>query len=293
MANPVADHHVFQFTKNVEMLLQQTNSRLSGAVSTATYEGKAAQAVLQYGDIEMTKITAGTAAGNWMGDTVWGSIEHHQRWVLPTDFAVSLPIAHQDVIRMLVDPQSGYAKAIQAAHNRAVDTTIAAAALGANQTGEITAPASTPLPASQIITTTGGLTIEKLILAREKLDAAMVDPSDERYIVVSAKQISDLLKTTSVTSADYNTVRALVQGEVDSFVGFKFIQYEGLGLTDTTRFCFAFVKSGLHLGTWDNLMVRVDERPDKNYTRQIYARRTLGATRTQEKKVVQINCTEA
>lgn len=294
MAYEVAAHHVLQFTKNVELLLQQKESRLTGAVQSSTYEGKQAQVVLQYGDVTMDPITAGTAAGNWMGDTVWSSIEHHQRWVIPTDFAVSLPIAHQDVIRMLVDPQSGYANAIQAAHNRRVDATIAAAAIGAASTGEYSALVSTTLPTAQIIVDGGtGLTVDKLIAAREKLDAAMVDSSDERFIVVGSRQISDLLKTTSVTSADYNTVRALVQGEIDTFVGFKFITYEALSVATSIRNCFAFVKSGIHLGLWDNLEVRVDERADKNYTRQIYARRTIGATRTQEKKVVQINCSEA
>lgn len=289
----IADHHIFQFTKNVELLLQQQDSRFSNAVTTGTYEGASAQVVLQYGDINMKKITAGVAAGNWTGDTEWSEIEHHQRWVLPADFAVSLPIAHQDVLRMLVDPQSGYARAIQAAHNRTIDNLVATAALGPAQTGEITTPVSTALPATQIIAAgTTSLTIEKLIEAREKLDAAMVDPSEERFIAVTAKQISSLLKTTEVTNSNYNTIRALVQGELDTFVGFKFIQYEGLPLATTTRQCIAWAKSGLHLGVWDNLMVRIDERPDKNYARQIYARRTLGATRTQEKKVVQVNCTE-
>lgn len=294
MAFEVAAHHILQFTKNVELLLQQRESRLTGAVQIGTYEGKMAQVVLQYGEVAMNPITAGTAAGNWMGDTVWSSIEHHQRWVIPTDFAVSLPIAHQDVIRMLVDPQSGYANAIQAAHNRTVDDTIAKAAIGASSTGEYSALVSTALPTTQIIADGGaGLSVDKLIEAREKLDAAMVEPNDPRYIVVSARQISDLLKTTDVTSADYNTVRALVQGEIDTFVGFKFITYEALPAATSIRNCFAFVKSGIHLGLWDGLDVRVDERKDKNYTTQIYARRTIGATRTQEKKVVQINCSEA
>jgi hypothetical protein len=294
----VEDHHILTFTKNTELLLQQQDSRLGGAVMTQSYTGKAAQAVIQYGDVSMQPITAGQAAGQWAGDTVWSDIGHHQRWILPQDFAVSLIVTHQDVIRMLVDPQSGYAQAVAAANNRKVDELISLAAIGVSQTGDVATPVNVALPADQVIVDGGdGLTIKKLIAAREKLDAAENNPNEQRFICVSAKQISDMLENTEVQSADYNTVKALVQGEVDTFLGFKFIRYEGLTSTpsgaDTIRHAFAWVKSGVYLGTWDSFMVRVEERPDKNYVRQLYARRTLGATRTQEKKVVQINCLEA
>jgi hypothetical protein len=47
-------------------------------------------------------------------------------------------------------------------------------------------------------------------------------PSMDRFAVVAPQIISDLLGSTSVTSSDYNVVKTLVDGQVDSFMGFKF-----------------------------------------------------------------------
>lgn len=288
----VQDHHIIQFTRNIELLLQQKKARFEGAVTTGSYQGDKAQAVVQFGEVDMSAIAAGDAAGQWLGDTVWSDIAHHQRWVFPSDFALSLPLSRQDQVRMLGDPRSPYAEAIRAAYARKVDDILIDAARATAKTGKYDDLKDTAFPATQIIDDTAGLTIEKLIDAKEKLIAAGNDPEEERFFACSEKQLSDLLKSTKVQSADYNTIRALVKGEVDTFVGFKFISTERLKATTSKRHCLAWVKSGLHLGIWDALNIKADVRPDKNYVWQIYARATVGATRTQEKKIVQVNCTE-
>lgn len=293
----IEDHHMLLFTRTVELLLQQRKSRFLEAVTHGSYQGDKAQAVIQFGEVDMNAIAPGSAAGQWKGDTVWSEVEHHQRWVFPSDFALSLPLARQDQIRMMAAPNSPYVEAVHAAYNRKVDDLIIEAATGDSKTGKYDDLISTPFPAGQTIDDGGeGLTIDKLIDAKEKLIAAGNDPAEERFFACSEKQLSDLLKSTAVQSADYNTVKALVKGEVDTFVGFKFISTERLNKTpdsgDTTRHCLAWVKSGLHLGSWDELNVQADVRPDKNYVWQIYARATIGATRTQEKKIVCVDCLE-
>lgn len=289
----VQDHHVLHFTTNVELLLQQKQPRLAGTTTVANYQGEKAQVIKQFGEIEFEPFNAGTAAGQWKGDTVWGDIEHHQRWVFPGDYARSLPAAKGDDIRMLGDPRSTYAEAMRAAYARRYDDIVITAATGVAKTGRYDDLKDTAFPATQIIDLAGGLTIDKLIAAKEMLIAANNDPSEERYLACSEKQLSDLLKDVKVQSADYNTIKALVKGEIDTFVGFKFISTERLKLNAGKRACFAWVKSGLHVGTWNGLETHIDRRPDKNYAWQIWMSFTMGATRTQEKKVVQINCVEA
>lgn len=71
-------------------------------------------------------------------------------------------------------------------------------------------------------TSGNALTVATLISAVTALDNNGV-PSDDRYFIHTAKQKADLLNTTGVTSADYNSVKALVNGEVGSFLGCKFI----------------------------------------------------------------------
>ena len=43
---------------------------------------------------------------------------------------------------------------------------------------------------------------------------------------------------------------------------------------------------------WHDINTRIGERADKSYSTQVYAKGTFGATRVEEKKVVEILCTE-
>ena len=175
---------------------------------------------------------------------------------------------------------------------RAMDDVIITAALGTSQTGK-DGSTSTALPAGQKIAHgSAGLTIAKLVSAKELLDAASVDPSIPRHIVVSPKQISDLLNNTTVTSADFNTVKALAQGEINSFVGFNFIVSNRLTDDGTSRQVIAFAQDGLKLAVGKEPAARIDERADKSYSTQVYYCQTIGATRMEEEKVVEIACNE-
>jgi len=53
------------------------------------------------------------------------------------------------------------------------------------------------------------------------------------------------------------------------------------------------VPSGMHVGQWNGLETRIGERADKKYITQIYMWGSLGATRTQEEKVIEIKCSES
>jgi len=66
-----------------------------------------------------------------------------------------------------------------------------------------------------------GLNVAKLRAAKKLLDKNNV-PMDNRHIVIHANSLASILGETSVTSADFNTVRALVSGELNTFLGFTF-----------------------------------------------------------------------
>jgi len=96
------------------------------------------------------------------------------------------------------------------------------------------------------------LTVETMLAAKRALDKKGV-PADDRYFVIESKGLEDLLKTTQVTSSDYNTVKALVGGDIDTFVGFKIIQLadraEGGIANDGTDFKgFAYHKRSVGFG---------------------------------------------
>ena len=98
--------------------------------------------------------------------------------------------------------------------------------------------------------------------------------------------------STTVTSADYNSVKALVQGEVDTFLGFKFIVSNRLAKSGSTRTAFAWAEDGLLLGVGKNVSAKIDERADKSYSTQVFYCADFGATRMEEAKVVSIECNE-
>ena len=174
-----------------------------------------------------------------------------------------------------------------------MDDEIISAALGTAFTGE-TGSTSTALPAGQQIANGGtDLTVAKLRTAKKTLDLASVDPSIPRYIAVGPDQIEALLGDTNVTSSDFNTVKALVQGEVNQFMGFTFIVSNRLSKAGNIRSCFAWAEDGLALAIGKDVMARIDERSDKGYATQVYYCMSIGSTRMEEEKVVQIDCDES
>ena len=290
MSFEVTTAFVQQYTTNVSLLLQQRGSKLREAVMPGNYTGKAAKAVEQIGAV------AAVARASRHADTPLISTPHDARWVFPTDYEWADLIDDQDKLRMLIDPTNSYAINGAYALGRSMDSDIISAALGTAKTGE-NGTTSTAFDTSnqQIAVGAAGLTVAKLRETKKILLSNEVDVDmDPLFIAVTAKQLDDLLGTTEVTSSDYNTVKALVQGTVDTFMGFKFIHTELLGVDASAyRRVIAWAKSGLHLGVWNDVNARITERDDKSYANQVYVKGTFGATRTEEGKVVEILCSEA
>jgi len=112
-----------------------------------------------------------------------------------------------------------------------------------------------------------GLTLAKLITASKSLTDKGV-PGSGRHIAVSAAGLEDLLSVTQVQSSDYNSVRSLVSGELDTFMGFKFHVIEtraegGLDIASNVREGFAWHSSAIGLATGMEITAKVDWVPQK------------------------------
>ena len=286
MSIEVTTAFVQQYSANVQMLSQQKGSLLRDAVRVESMQGKNAF-FDQVGKATAQKRTTRHA------DTPQIDTPHARRRVTLVDYEYADLIDEQDKVRMLIDPTSAYAQAAAFALGRAMDDEIISAALGTAFTGE-TGSTSTALPAGQQIANGGtDLTVAKLRTAKKTLDLASVDPSIPRYIACGPDQIEALLGDTNVTSSDFNTVKALVQGEVNQFMGFNFITTNRLSKSGNIRSCFAWAEDGLALAIGKDVMARIDERADKGYATQVYYCMSIGATRMEEEKVVQIDCDES
>jgi hypothetical protein len=286
MSTQITTAFVNQFSANVQMLSQQMGSLLRNAVDTESVNGEKAF-------FDQVGQAAAVLRTSRHQDTPIVETPHTRRMVTMSDYEYADLIDDSDKVRLLVDPTSTYSRAAAAAMGRAMDDVIISAALGTSQTGK-DGSTSTVLPAGQKIAHgSAGLTIAKLVSAKELLDAASVDPSIPRHIIVSPKQISDLLNNTTVTSADFNTVKALSQGEISTFVGFNFITSNRLTTdANSNRQVIAFAQDGLKLAVGKEPAARIDERADKSYSTQVYYCQTIGSTRMEESKVVEIACTE-
>jgi len=282
MSSQITTAFVEQYSANIQMLSQQMGSLLRDAVRNESVTGKDA-----YFD-QIGKVTAILKTSRH-SDTPQIDTPHSRRRVSLADYEFADLIDQQDKVRLLIDPTSSYAKAAAYAMGRAMDDVIIAAALGSANTG-VSGGTAVPLPAGNIVAVgTGAMSIAKLASAKQILDAGDVDPSIKRHIIVSPTEIADLLNNTTVTSSDFNTIKALVQGEIDSFMGFKFhVSNRLVDNAASNTQCIAFAEDGILLGVGKDVTARIDERSDKSYATQVYYCQTIGATRMEEAKVVSV-----
>lgn len=134
-----------------------------------------------------------------------------------------------------------------------------------------------------------GLTTAKIRRAAQMMTAKGV-PNSDRTLVTSATGLEQMLGTTSVTSSDYNTVKALVNGELNTWLGFHFVILTDDVIKRTGKITdnFAFHKTGICFGMLEELFLRIEERSDKSYSKQVYYEISAGAGRLEEDKVVLI-----
>ena len=306
MSSQVTTHMVKQFSSNVWHLSQQKASRLRGLVRTESLNGEEGF----YDNYD--SVTAQERVGRH-SDTTYQETPHGRRRVTMSDYFWADIVDDIDKLRLLHDPESQYAKAAMMAMGRKMDDIVIQAALG-TAFGDKTGSTPVNLADSNKIGSfaggaSSGLNVRTLRAIKKLYHQNEVD-QEQLYIVCSAEQIDDMLGETELTSADYNVVRALVNGEVDTFMGFKFIRSERLGTTTAiqlfdasngsvggagadpiaagARRCFAMAGSGLLLALGSDVKGRVDELPQKHYSRQVYASMSMGATRLEENKVVEI-----
>jgi len=290
----IPDHFTTQFDSNWKHLVQQKNSKLKEYVTLDSIEGKEKS----YNQLDATSMTQITDRSR---DTRISDQAMAKRWIRPLNYDCAKLVDEFDeqFLGEVVLPTSPIIQSHGAAYARTCDKIIIDALGGTAYTGA-TGTTATVLPAGQKIAANyvesgavanSGLTIAKLRAAKFLFDSNEVDEEEERIIVVSAKQLQDLLRDDKITSADYNTVRALVDGNLNTFMGFKFRRSQQLPLATDIRSCFAYVKSGVILAE-RGLKTHMDIRTDLSHSLQIRSVASLAAVRMEEKKVVEIACDE-
>jgi N4-gp56 family major capsid protein len=138
------------------------------------------------------------------------------------------------------------------------------------------------------------MNLAKLLAAKKALDTKNV-PSEGRVMLIHANGLSSLLDETELTSSDFASVKALVQGEIDTFLGFRFVTLgdrdEGGLPLPSTRSCFAFHRDAVGMG------IGMNQRSEINYVAEktsflVSSMFSAGAVAIDDEGIVKISATE-
>lgn len=285
-----------EYSKNWEMLAQQMDSRLGAAVAPTTITGKRRK-FNQLDEGEMSEVT------ERKGDTPDGDSTGSSYWIFRRKFEKVIVFDEDDEIQLgtIALPDSDEVASMAAASNRTKDRVIIQAFDGTRYIGENGTTSDSFLAAMSIAvdyvasgsTANSGLTLAKISRAKKLLDEQEVDDGD-RYFAHSSQQLQDMLLVDKMTSEDYASVKALVDGKIDRFLGFKFVRTELLTRNTSTdvRTCFAWQKSAIKFAEGGR-NTHMDMLPSRRHCKQIRGVYRCGAVRTENEKVVRIYADES
>ena len=237
MADQIQVHRIRKYASGIDHLAQQKFTRLRSAVRVETDVNAKISFWDQIDSIGMIKKTARHS------NTPILDMPHERRSLRTHTFETGALVDPSDLTTVLNDPTGAYGQSMAMAAGRQMDDIIIEAADANALTGE-DGDQTSELPATQIDTTVAAMSVAKWLQAKRVLDGNEVDPSQMRHAWMTSNQYEDVLGVTpvdnAVVSADYNTVKALVRGEIDTFLGFKFGRSERLNMdvgTPNSRKC--------------------------------------------------------
>ncbi len=300
------------YDANILLLSQQKMSRLRPTCVEQSVVGRTF-----YG--ERIGATAGQDIEERHGDTPLISTPHSRRRGSMVDWDWGDLIDEMDELKLLIDPESTYVVNAIAAANRRIDQhiydalggTAAAGQSGGTTINNYDAGECRLIESDGTVVTAGSnhsaatataLTIPKLLTCSQLLDEGDIDPERQRHFLYNPFNKHQLLNLTEVKSVDYNSVKALVQGQIDTFMGFKFkwlqnfqdatkghLRDSEAETADEAVECYAWAQGAIKLGVGKDISTDVSIRKDKRMSVQVYVRHSFGAVRVEGPAVVEIS----
>lgn len=295
MSDNITKLYAQQYTSNIQLLLQQKGSKLRGTFMEDTHYGEQAVAVDQVAASEAEERTTRYP------EIAPANTDDDRRWVFPQAFDHTEWLDTLDKIKLLGDPTSAYVTNGLYALGRKLDDVIINAYFADAKTGK-TGATTTSFPSTQQVdaatgsTADTGMNVAKLQAGIETLLTNEVDLDQEQvYCVISAKQNTDLLNEIKVISSDFSRVLLDSQNRIQNYMGIRFLHSQRLKTNSSSyRRCPLYVRSGGHLGIWADVSTDITQRKDRRgLPWQVYIQGTWGATRLEEKKIVELPCKES
>jgi hypothetical protein len=292
-------HYVQGFRENLNMVPQQMEARLIGAVDADLAYSEPGTS---FNADDVGTSTPQPVVGRAPASPE-GFVEQIRRGGHFEGFNDGKWVDNADKARELADPSNKVVQAMLSGKLRYQDDKIIDAALGTAYSGK-TLTTSNSLPAAQVIAVDDranlhdaetvaasgnlGLTIGKIITARKMLKASEL--VGELYFAIGSDEEAQLLASTPATSSDYNTVKGLVNGSINSFYGFTFIRTERLTVASSISDCIAWVKPAICYRARTIQEAWIDKRKDRSGRWYAYYETEHAAVRRYDTGVVKVRC---
>lgn len=294
---PITDAQKLTFQKNMELALQQIRSKLENTFTYVTgLSGRLMQMIELYGSHSAVK-NLGRKADTPDIDTPVEPV-----WVQPTQLADGKLMELEDAIKNVMDPQSLFIKAMAAAMVRGKDETLRDAIFGARRIGQDGATTSAWAGDTVTVgigasatddTTATGMNVRKLLRGIRLMQNRQVDiDSEMMFAQVNAQGMEELYRDITYVNTDYRSKSVLEGKQVRSILGIEITVADGsaaLADYDGTTYTGAlWCKSGLMWGEFSPFRSDIPLRADKMNRPHPQMEHWLGATRSEDYKVVKI-----
>ncbi len=286
----VENHHVIQFSNKLHVLAQQMEAKFRPWVDIVQVTGEKFM-YDRIGSLEAREVN-----GRYQ-QVQFDDINMSRRALLTTPIVVTVGVDEKDVLRLLQDPSSRLIQACMAAMQRKFDRIVSAAAFADVYTGKNGDTAVTfANDGGRTVTATAGLTYEKLLSLIENRIDDDVD-SKEMGLFIAGKEHTALMNEQQLTSGDYSREFAVDKGMIQRAAGLNVQTFSAnatlpvLDVTSGVRSCIAMVKGAMVVGMQKEFSVKIEDRPDLHFTKQIKVSGILGAARTEGKRIQKVTTT--
>lgn len=287
MSTTIPDVYVQTYENNVRQLAQQGISRARPWCQERQVHS------VSHNWERIAQSTAGqkTTRGQATPDnnTVWS-----RRQSLATTWDVGDLTEQEDIVQMIVDPNSSYAQSHGMAMRRAMDTAIFTAAVGDSRDGDGAA-----VPFDDVLTQTVGdgttaITYDIVTEVTEKFLENDIDPSERKVFFITPAQQRKLLQLTEATSRDYTEMGQLRNGYVDNWMGYTWVVSTLLpagSLGAGTNYGIAMTEKAMGFAVNRDITAQIQQDPSASFAWRVYCASTFGAVRVEDEHIVRVDLT--
>lgn len=311
MAEPnYTDLFYLAYTSQLKDVPQERRNVFDGTMTMDALEGE----YKSYDDIGISTLRKKTTR---FAQVVHSDNDMRRRWLYPEWYYDAKLVDRQDQIAQLADVENGFMRSMIYASERQMRDVILASFDATVTGGKNPGDTSYSFTNTAIYNSTGrtvphdatsdgnkggtsaGLTVEKLILIREKFASLDIPDGVPIYLACSPRQKSDLLREAETQSIDTSEIKSLVSGQINQYMGINFVTTNAITLgssndidTDTNVYeCFAWIPEGMvfakHLAPQFSVAKRDDLVGD---AWQIKIDMGFNAIRLHEDMVLKVEC---